>query len=188
MRARLNLFIVVSAISAAAQSVSAQEGIIESNLSDSYHYVDHYEVLIDAAPGDVWPHVLDFASWMDRFDMLHESGPVRAEGQILRPYEGQEFLVEIVKLIPERIVVSVNLPSSSEGEESVGISMITLAEVDGRTLVSNFMSRQYDRSQDAPDQDAPNRSKARRASEEFKDFNRTLWDGFLANLKRLAEQ
>ncbi|MEJ2133557.1 MAG: hypothetical protein P8Y95_18495 [Gammaproteobacteria bacterium] len=132
---------------------------------------------------DVWPHVVDVGEWMHGFDMQHESGPMKSEGEVLRLYEGQDFFFQIVKVIPERMMVAVNLPSSMQGERSVGVSMITLAAVDDKTLVSNFMSRQYDWSEQAP-----NPVKARRQSEEFREFNRTTWRGFLTRLKQLAEE
>lgn len=166
-----------------ASSALADSSMIESDLTHSYHYVDRYEIMIDASPRDVWPHLLDLDSWMYRFDMVHEAGPAGAEGEVVRLYEGQEFLFQIVKVIPERLIVGVNLPSSIEGEDSVGVSMITLAAANGGTLVSNFMSRQYDWSQETP-----NPVKQRRSSEEFREFNGTLWSGFLARLKELAEQ
>jgi hypothetical protein len=60
--------------------------------------------------------------------------------------------------------------------------MTTLAEFDGRTLVTNFMARQYEwREQE------PNPIEARRASADSKEFNQRMWDGFLDRLKELVE-
>ena len=179
-RAWIVLLVVTSPFT--GRSLSANDRMIESELADSYHYVDHYEVLIDAPSEDVWPHLLDMGSWMHGFDMLHESGPTGSEGQVLRIYEGQDFFLEIVKIIPGRVLVGVNLPSNMEGEESVGISMMTLTDVDGKTLVSNFMSRRYDWAEDAP-----NPLKERRGSGAFRELNRSLWEDSLARLKALAE-
>ena len=44
-----------------AQSV---ENIWDNELANAYHYVDRYEILIDASPQEVWPRLLDLGSWM----------------------------------------------------------------------------------------------------------------------------
>ncbi len=156
--------------------------IWDSDIANAYHYIDRYEVMIDASPREVWPHLLDFASWMHQFDMEHESGPATGEGATYRLYEGQDFFFKVVAEIPERMVVGINLPSTMEGEASVGASMMTLAAFDGRTLVTNFMARQYEwREAEA------NPIKSRRESADFKEINRRLWDGFLGRLKDLVE-
>jgi hypothetical protein len=158
--------------------------IVDSGLTDAYHYVDHYEILIDAPPVDVWPHLMDFRGWMYDFSMTHVSGPRGGEGEVLRLYGNDEYLLEVVKVIPNRLVVAVNLPSSVAGEESVGIGMFTLAEIEGGTLVTNWMSRQFTGADGAP-----NPLRARRASDEFKETTRAMWeDRFLPRLKELAEQ
>lgn len=167
----------------AANSSMADSSMLESEFADSYHYVDHYEVMIDASPQEVWPHILDLRSWMHEFNMLHESGPPGSEGEILRLYEGQDFFLQVVKIIPERMILSVNLPSSIGGEDSVGVSMMTLAEVDGGTLVTNFMSRRYDGAGDAF-----TGLQERRNSDEYKEFNERMWTDFLLRLKELVEQ
>ena len=160
----------------------AEDFIVDSELAASYHFVATYEILIDRPPADVWPVLIDQASWTD-FAMLHESGPRNAEGEVLRLYPGQEFFIEIIELIPERMFVVANLPSNIEGEESVGIAMMTLSEVDGKTLVTNFMARHYNWTGDGP-----NPLRARRASAEFREFNRAGWeDQLLPRLRDLVE-
>jgi len=160
----------------------AEDFIIDSELAASYHFVATYEILIDRPPADVWPVVIDQASWTD-FAMIHESGPRNAEGEVLRLYPEQEFFIEIIELIPERMFVVANLPSTIDGEESVGIAMMTLADVDGKTLVTNFMARHYNWTGDGP-----NPLRARRASAEFREFNRAGWeDQLLPRLRDLVE-
>jgi len=160
----------------------ADDFIIDSKLAASYHFVATYEILIDRPPEDVWPVLIDQASWTD-FAMIHESGPRNAEGEVLRLYPEQEFFIEIIELIPERMFVVANLPSAIDGEESVGIAMMTLADVDGKTLVTNFMARHYNWTGDGP-----NPLRARRASAEFREFNRAGWeDQLLPRLRDLVE-
>jgi hypothetical protein len=84
---------------------------------------------------------------------------------------------------PASLRVLANLPSNIEGEESVGIAMMTLTEVDGKTLVSNFMARHYDWTGDGP-----NPLRDRRASDEFRESNRAAWEGqLLPRLRELVE-
>ena len=156
--------------------------IIDSRLADSYHFVDTYEIVIDRPPADVWPYLVDQATWLNA-EIAHESGPHDAEGEILRLYPGQDFFVEIVKLIPERMFALANLPSNIDGEESVGIAMLTLTDLGGQTLVSSFMARHYYWTGDGP-----NPLRERRASEEFQEFNRAAWeDELLPRLRELVE-
>lgn len=174
--------LVVVALFGFTRVTVAESIIIDSELSDSYHFVDTYEISINSAPHEVWRHLVDMASWPG-WGMTHESGPREQEGEVLRLYPGQEFFVQIVKLIPDRMMVVANLPSNMQGEESVGLAMITLTKIEDSTLVSVFMARHYDWTGEGPD---PLRQK--RASDEFREFNRQNWDnGFLPHLRDLAE-
>jgi hypothetical protein len=177
-RCKINLVAVCMLASAA----SAQQAFVDSELADAYHYVEHYEVLIDGTPEEIWPHILDVGSWMPGVDMIHVSGPHNGEGAVFRLYEGEEFFFEITKLIPGRLLVGVNLPSEMEGEASVGVAMFTLTRIGSRTLVSNFMSRHFGWSQ-AP----PNPMRARRESDEFSEFSRTMQKAGLGRLKERVE-
>jgi hypothetical protein len=115
--------------------------------------------------------------------MIHESGPVGAEGEVLRLYEGQDFFVEIAKIVPGRMIVLVNLPSTFQGEEMVGVGMLTLTEIDGTSLVSAFMSRQVSGPAGAVDP-----LRARRESAEYRELNRQMWqERFFGRLRELAE-
>ena len=125
-------------------SALAEPVILDSELASSYHFFDTYEVLIDAPPEDVWPDLLNARSWQYKFDLSHVSGPVNAEGEVLRIYEGEDFFMEISRIIPEKMIVSTLLPATMQDEDALGIGMLTLSEVDGKTLVSNFMARKYD--------------------------------------------
>lgn len=180
---RFSTAVVFGMVLASGSHAQPAGSVVESDFANAYHYVDHYEVMIDAPPQEVWPKLLDFASWMHEFDMEHQSGPETAPGAVYRIYEGQDLLFEVVKVIPEKMILGVNLPSMLEGEASVGMSMITLAEFDGQTLVTNFMSRQYEWHQQEP-----NPSKSRRESADFKEFNQRVWDNFFARLKELVER
>lgn len=156
--------------------------IIDSRLADSYHFVDTYEIVIDRSPADVWPFLVDQTLWLNS-EMMHESGPRNAEGEVLRLYPGQEFFIEIVDMIAERMLVVANLPSNIDGEESVGIAMMTLTDVAGSTLVSVFMARHYYWTGDGA-----NPVRARRESAEFRAFNRATWDDqLLPRLRDLVE-
>lgn len=164
------------------RTTHAEPFIIDSKLADSYHFVDSYEILIARPPADVWPLLVDQSLWLNS-EMTHESGPRNAEGEVLRLYPGQEFFIEIADMIPERMFVVANLPSNIDGEESVGIAMMTLTNVAGSTLLSIFMARHYYWTGDGA-----NPVRARRESAEFREFNRATWeDELLPRLRDLAE-
>ncbi len=166
-----------------AQLASAQTGVVASDLADSYYFVDRYEILIDKPAADVWPNLLDLRSWMYEFAMIHESGPRKAEGEVLRLYEGENFFLEIAKIIPGQLILILHHPSTTRGEESVGIGMLTLTEIEGKTLVSVFASRQY-----SWFQEPPNPLRETRESAEFQENARiTMEDRFLARLRDLAD-
>ena len=148
-----------------------------------YYSVFHYEIEIEASPSEVWPHLVDFGSWMYEFDMLHVSGPRSGEGEIIRLYEGQDFLMQAVKIIPNKLYVGVHLPVEFRGELGTGTGILNLVETAEGTTVTNTMSRKY--SWAHPE---PNPLKATRQSAEFKESNRAMWeDRFLPRLKALAE-
>lgn len=160
----------------------ADTTIIDSKLADAYHFVDTYEILIDAAPEDVWPHLVNVSSWMYEFSMIHEAGPRQAEGEVLRLYEGQDYFLQLVKLVPGKLMVGVNLPSLEEGEELTGIGMFTLTEIDGKTLVSNVMARHS-----TWIEAQPTALRDTRRSAEFQQSTRDRWNRFLIRLRQLAE-
>ena len=164
------------------RAVWADTVIIDSALADAYHFVDTYEILIDATPEQVWPHLIDLGSWMYEFSMIHESGPRRAEGEVYRLYEGQDYFMELAKLIPGKLVIAVNLPSELQGEQLSGVGMFTLTEVGGKTLVSNFMSRHFVWLADTPDT-----LRERRASAEFQTSTQDRWNRFLERLRDRVE-
>jgi len=166
-----------------AGPVRAQPVIIDSELATAYHFVDHYEILIDAPAEVVWPQLLDLRAWMEGFDYTLVAGTPHTEGAVMRLYESQDFLVEIVKIIPQKLLVLVNLPSVMQGEESTGLAMLTLTDVDGKTLVASFMSRQY-----YWPLAEPNPFRARRESAEYQEFNRAGWEErMLPRLRALVE-
>lgn len=177
---KLVVLLVVSAVIGGI--ASADTVIIDSKLAESYHFVDTYEILIDEDPPKVWPHLVDVKSWMYEFSLIHESGPRNAEGAVFRLYEDQDYFMELAKLIPEKLAVAVNLPSSVDGEQLVGIGMFTLTEVDGKTLVSTFMTRQF-----VQLSDTANALRERRESPEFQDDTQERWNRFMTRLKELAE-
>lgn len=182
MRRAPRFLLIAASASILARATYADTMIIDSGLTDSYDFVDTYETLIDAAPDDVWPHLIDVASWMYEFSMIHESGPRRAEGEVLRLYEGQDYFLELAKLVPGKLMVGVNLPSLAGGEALTGIGMFTLTEMDGKTLVSSFMARHS-----AWIGDAPNTLRETRASADFQQSTRERWNRFLGRLRELSE-
>lgn len=102
---------------------------------------------------------------------------------MFRLYEGEDFFFEVLKLVPNRLMIGVNLPFAIQGEEGVGVAMLTLTEVDGRTLVSNFMSRHF-----SWPQEDPNPIRETRESDKFLEFRQSSQNANLLRLKEIVEK
>lgn len=175
--------LLVAGMASALASTSASPAeFLDGELSDSYVFADRNEILIDAPAMDIWPHLVDLGSWMYEFDLTHEWGPIGGVGEIRRLYAGEEYFVEIVKLIPNELLVLLNLPSVAGDEAMVGVAMITLTQTGDGTLVSLSTSREYRWLGDGPDT-----RRATRESGEFQESTRATWDRFLGRLRDLAE-
>ena len=162
---------------------SAETSSFRTNLSNSYYYTDHHEIVIDQSAEEVWKHVINVGSWMYDFDMVHESGPTNAEGEVLRLYAGQDYFFEVTKMVTGRLLVGINLPvTNPEGEISEGLAMITLTEINGKTEVSVFMNRKY-----SWPHELPNPVRETRDSEEFATSRRDTFGRFLVRLRDISE-
>ena len=174
---------IVIAAAVFAIAAAASETITVEPDGTTYHFVSHYSVEIDAPVSDVWTQLIDVGSWMYEFDLLPESGTPGKEGEVRRLYAGQEFFIEITKVIPNKLLVFANLPANSNGEHSTGVATITLRESDGVTTVELTMSRRYSWSSAEP-----NPQRAMRESTGFQDRTRAMWqDRFLGRLRTLVE-
>jgi hypothetical protein len=150
----------------------------------AYDSVLHYRSQIDAPPARVWPQVMNFGDWMFDYDMIHESGPRAGVGEVLRLYEGQDFFVETIELIPGRLYVGRNHPAVFEGERGTGLVVLILADIGGRTLVDLNLVRRYEFLGEGE-----NPMRAVRQSEAFLERNRETWEErFLPRLKSLSER
>lgn len=174
--------VLAFAVLTLARPLEAEELLIESAFSDSYHYIDHYEISINASAEEVWPILIDMRSWMDELAMRHESGAPQTEGQVFELYGDPNYRLEIIRLVPESMLAAANLPSSVDGEDSVGIAMLTLSESNGVTVVTSSMIRQYEWTGEGDDA-----QKARRSSDEYRELNETLWGNMLSRLKQQVE-
>jgi hypothetical protein len=162
----------------------ASEAITSEPDGASYHFVSHYRVLIDAPVTTVWSHLIDLGSWMFEFEMSHVAGTPGQEGEVRRLYSGQDFFMQITHSVPEELLVIANLPSTSKGEISTGIGVMSLVETDGRTTVDLTMSRRY-----SWDDESQNPMQQVRESPEFIENTRAMWeDRFLQRLRSLSEQ
>ncbi len=157
----------------------AQHTIIDSELAQSYFFLDHYEIIVEKTPDDVWPHVLDLPAWTG---LIHETGPEQAVGEVLRLYEGEDFFLEISNLIPDRLLVGTLQPFEIDGERSLGQVMVVLTDLGDRTLVTTFWSRHF-----AWPGQSPHPLRARRESSDYLELNRNNQNSMLARLKASAE-
>jgi hypothetical protein len=115
--------------------------------------------------------------------MIHVSGPRHGEGEVFRLYNGENFFMQVTKIIPDKLLVGVNLPTAQQGESALaGIVMVTLTGQGAKTVVSMFMSRQYSWFGKAPD---PLRKV--RGSERFAESRRAGFEKSLQRLKTACE-
>ena len=175
--------IVLVLVAMVTTAATASETITPEPDESAYHYVSHYSIKIDAHARDVWSQLIDLSSWMYEFELPVDSGTRGQEGEVRRLYSGQDFLIEITKIIPNELLVFANLPISFNGEYSTGVAVITINERDGSSTVMLTMSRRY-----SWDSAEPNQQRAMRESPEFQEQARAMWnDRFLPKLKSLVE-
>ena len=172
-------FLLGSLFSVAAQ---AHETLTLEPDENSYSFVSQYRKAINVAPEKVWPHLVDLKSWMYEFDLSHHSGEPKKVGQVLRLYPKQDFFIQLTSMIPNNTLVMANLPSTFQGEYSTGIGVITLTEIQGKTLVNLVMSRRY-----TWRGEGDNTMRGTRESAEFMQRTRATWSKFLDRLQLLAE-
>ena len=179
----MKIWLIAGALNLLSGIAVASESLVDEPNSDSYNFVTHYSIEIDAPAASVWKHLIDLGSWMYDFEMKPVSGVDELEGKVLRLYEGQDFQVQITKAIPNKLLVISNLPVSMEGERlSSGISVTTLTETAGKTMVGLTMSRRY-----TWEGVGENHLKSRRQSKEFVANTRATWTRFLLKLAELSE-
>ena len=121
----------------------AATSVIDEPGDGAYNIVSHYQVSIDAPEEVVWAQLLDLKSWMYEFELTTVAGHRGQAGEVLRLYEEQDFLIQLVMLIPNELLVMVNLPSTFQGEYSTGSGVISLYRLAGKTMVELTMSRRY---------------------------------------------
>jgi hypothetical protein len=86
-------------------------------------------------------------------------------------------------MIPDKLYLGVNLPSTFKGEFSIGTAVITLTQFGRKTVVNCTLSRQYRWTLEGP-----NPMREIRQSEKFRESTRVTWeDKFLVRLRELAE-
>ena len=119
---------------------TAQISSMSQDAGESYYYVDHYEILINQPVNEVWQATLAMGQWVPFLaDALPEEPVV--EGQVFHLYD--QFSLKVAQLIPEQMLLLINLPTVQESEYTQGVVMISLAGTETGTLVSMFMSRAY---------------------------------------------
>ena len=149
-----------------------------------YNFVTYYRISIDAPVSTVWHQIVDLPSWMYDFELSNVSGEPGKEGEVLRLYEGQDFQIQIIKIVPNQLLLVANLPLNFKGELSQGIGAFSLHETSPtQTTVDLIMRRRYTWMGEGN-----NPIKATRQSKEFVDGTNAMWrDKFLARLKSLSE-
>ena len=151
--------------------------------TDSYHFVTHYRINIDAPPATVWQHLIDLKSWMYEFELSQLHGASGQPGQVLRLYENQDFEVLVTAAIDERMLAIANLPLTFRQEYGTGNGVMTLHNTETGTELSLTMTRRY-----TWKGEGENPLLLQRQSTAFQQRTRDMWQGrFLTRLKELAE-
>ena len=181
MQRNINFLVVSLLLTLIPTSTKAEIFPLDVPNSYSYYFVDHFEIVIDKPLKDVWPHVLAMGSWIPAMAGGDLNPSSFSEGDIFNIYGN--FNVEITKVIPENMILMINMPTSDKGERTQGVAMITTTETRGKTLVSLFMSRIYfwfttDNNPQRITRETENFSVNRKSS--YKD-------NFLTKLKEIAE-
>ena len=166
-----------------ATSATGSESVTPEPADDTYNFVSHYRVNIAAPVELVWPVLMDLKSWMYEFELLTVAGEQGSEGQVLRLYAGQDFMIQLTKVIPNELLSFVNLPLTFREELATGVSVITLQETTHGSSVSVTMSRRY-----TWQGEGENPLRTTRETAEFHKRTDAMWqDRFLTRLKALAE-
>jgi hypothetical protein len=165
---------------AVAQWAIAQVSPFSSAEDESYYYIDHYEVAIDKSVTEAWPLVVDLSAWIPGLQGLNGRRPMAEEGETFLLYD--QFSMSVAKVVPEQLVVMVNLPAVQQREETQGVVMLSARQVGERTIVSLFMSRVFFWT-DATE----NVLRATRESKEFSEQRKATYQAMLNELKLVAE-
>jgi len=161
----------------------AFETVVDEPSAHDYHFVSHYRVQIEAEVKDVWQHITNLKSWMYEFELTQLTGSPGAEGAVLQLYEGQDFKIQIIGVVPQQLMTIANLPMTFRGEFTTGIGIFTLHRVGTGTEVALTMSRRY-----SWRGEGDNPLRATRLSSAFQQQTNAMWqDRFLPRLKNLAE-
>jgi hypothetical protein len=160
----------------------AQVTDLDVGVGKSYYYTDHFEVIIDRPVSEVWPHVLTMGLWMPWMATEESPSGTVSEGKKVQLY-GDNY-IEVVKIIPKKMVLLANHPNTQNGESSHGVAMVSVVEANGKTLVSIFMSRLY-----GWFEAAPSTQRSTREAEDFAKQRKEMFQGkFLEKLRLLSEQ
>jgi hypothetical protein len=179
----INKLVVVLLVLTTCQIAYSETSSFSTDLTNSYYYTDHHEIVINRKAEEVWPHLVNLGSWMYIFAMEHYSGIEGQEGEVLRLYKNQDYFFEITKLVENELLVGINLPiTTPSGELSAGLAMMTLTGTDGSTVVSVLMSRKYSWLDDGLNND-----RTKRETPEFAVNRKNTFGKFLARLKSLSE-
>jgi len=160
----------------------ASDSIVTEPGGDSYSFVSHYRIQIEAPVEVVWSHLMDLGSWMYDFEMSHVSGTVGEEGEVLRLYPGQDFFSQITSIVPNELMVVANLPVAFKGEIATGVTVITLNGFQSHTTMDLTISRRF-----TWQAEGENPLKITRQSAEFVEHTRAMWGRFLERLRTLSE-
>ena len=161
-----------------SMSATAQVPVQDAN---RYQVVFHHEIEIERSAKEIWPWLIRLDKWIE-FDFISVSGERYGEGEVVQLYAGQDFYYQTIKMIPNKLLVGVNLPNMFKGEQSSGIAITALTEFEGTTVVTVTASRQY-----LWTGTGVNPLRIQRESDEFRANTTALWEErFLPNLRRLV--
>ena len=66
---------------------TARATLTDEPANQTYNFVTHYRVTIDAPKATVWPILVDLKAWMFEFELANVSGEPGETGEVLRLYK-----------------------------------------------------------------------------------------------------
>jgi hypothetical protein len=124
-------------------------------------YVSIAEIVINAPPSAVWPHLINVGAWIYDFHVERAVGEQGRAGEVqhLWPLEvkvvngsvsiaakdrtvANATVMKTVDVVPEKLWYTVNLPKVEDGIRSNGVNLVLLKEIDGKTFVTAIRSKE----------------------------------------------
>lgn len=127
--------VILTIILCGAQAVDANSEKSSEVMVESLDYTVHFEMTINSPPKDVWPYVLDFATWHPGMKVEHIEGEPNKAGELREiTYPNAEpFFMKVLNVIPfKHYSGKMNVGRNGTGPGTYG--HFGLIDLGGKTL------------------------------------------------------